>query len=1294
MQSIRKDKRHFKITAAVSAASLALVSSAMGQTVVSVSGSTALKNWLVKSTTTFTDVQPYESGVPSDPGYITIDGATYPSTTTYTLGPSGGSTYWAGNGGSGTSFQLAPINGAAGVNSSTANALTFEYHESGSVEGILELANDQLYTNTNLANSIAYVTENVDRNPDSGNAVWVNYNPMGASGQATATTNTWNATTGASANGYTLGNFYAPGVGQGTVGQNGVTTVWTPGSASNPTPTFNLAGVNVNNVGSTTVQNAVQAAMSDAIPQQVFQNTYGSYSYSYKDTSGTSHTATGANNSTFNSNPLDQGYGQGNPNLQQAATVGTAGSSISYQTPSVLDVSATATNPRTGNVYGSGTWTNASDGGIGNLNTQLTAVTATVFVANPGTGLTQVDRTDADWLETSSRLANGAGFNMTTRDVNSGTRNVAALDTGVDPTYAVGKDDNGNGNLASGAYGQASIGSSLRFSNKTAGGAQLRPTVEDNRMAVGTLSINDASGSATNAKANPIRALNYSDSVNGTAPYVQASYATVSNGTYVIYQNEQIVTLKDMTSAATYTASTVTTDPNTGAQILSGSIQGDPTGSVLALINNTENSVSTAPGALHPLNPADGLLQQGYLIPSLMQVSKQFNGQGLSNSTAGAIDTGSITSSSNLVANGGNFNQTLYNSYITSGYQSAMTVGDPTTVFAGSSSSYYGGNTNVATPAAGVFNGNIPITDQTGFDGVANHGGNWMFGNFNQNGVRDYSAVQTALPALRALISADQGVGASVPGSALTAATDGISGGTNGVSNSTNITVTGVAALNAMNSGAGATKGDLITMGDYNGDGHFNGADLVAMAENCALADSAGGTSLSTKTVENGVLVKNAAMDYFNTNVVQVANGANAVDTYIRQTGAAVLEAASMPAGAFAPPTGTPAIDPVSGLKEFTFDPNGVNTFNKSDVNSDGTVDFNDAVLVDNANGQDYSNLGDQVSATQLAPAYSGFSTTTIPINLTMLKQSDTDGTVIDSNDVSVVNSQLTGSGTTNWYSYNLHKTGTNTINYARTGGAVNVYPNASFQISGGAVVIGTGAIDPFSGTGATAGNHVAVTVDSGAKLQFATNSAVGATMAGLTVDLASGSQVDLTNNHIFIDYGSSDPIAAITGYIKSGFNGGHWNGPGIMSTAAQTTTNGLSYGLGYADGKDGVVSGLSSGQIEVEYTLLGDANLDGIVNAADFTILAANFNQPVTGWDQGDFNYDGLVNAADFTDLAANFNQSDSGANSAGDVAALDAFAAANGMSVPTPVSVPEPACVSVLAAAGLGLLGRRRRK
>ena len=109
-------------------------------------------------------------------------------------------------------------------------------------------------------------------------------------------------------------------------------------------------------------------------------------------------------------------------------------------------------------------------------------------------------------------------------------------------------------------------------------------------------------------------------------------------------------------------------------------------------------------------------------------------------------------------------------------------------------------------------------------------------------------------------------------------------------------------------------------------------------------------------------------------------------------------------------------------------------------------------------------------------------------------------------------------------------------------------------------------------------------------------------------------------------------------------------------------------------------------------YTLLGDANLDGKVNGIDFNLMATNFNQAVTdGWDKGDFNYDGKVNGIDFNLLASNFNQLASQSDSsAADVAALDAFAAANGISL---TSVPEPASAGLLLAAGLGVLGRRRR-
>ncbi len=84
-----------------------------------------------------------------------------------------------------------------------------------------------------------------------------------------------------------------------------------------------------------------------------------------------------------------------------------------------------------------------------------------------------------------------------------------------------------------------------------------------------------------------------------------------------------------------------------------------------------------------------------------------------------------------------------------------------------------------------------------------------------------------------------------------------------------------------------------------------------------------------------------------------------------------------------------------------------------------------------------------------------------------------------------------------------------------------------------------------------------------------------------------------------------------------------------------------------------------------------GDIDGDGMVQFSDFVILAENFTQSVSGYEQGDIDCDGMVQFSDFVILAENFGQS------AGAVAA----------------AVPEPAS-GVMAVLGMLFLLAIRKK
>ncbi len=88
------------------------------------------------------------------------------------------------------------------------------------------------------------------------------------------------------------------------------------------------------------------------------------------------------------------------------------------------------------------------------------------------------------------------------------------------------------------------------------------------------------------------------------------------------------------------------------------------------------------------------------------------------------------------------------------------------------------------------------------------------------------------------------------------------------------------------------------------------------------------------------------------------------------------------------------------------------------------------------------------------------------------------------------------------------------------------------------------------------------------------------------------------------------------------------------------------------------------------------DANLDGVVDIVDLTSLAASWSFLSPGdkeWSQGDTNGDMLIDIVDLTALAANWG--------------------AETIVIPSG-PVPEPGCLALMAAGGLVLLQRRRKR
>jgi hypothetical protein len=199
--------------------------------------------------------------------------------------------------------------------------------------------------------------------------------------------------------------------------------------------------------------------------------------------------------------------------------------------------------------------------------------------------------------------------------------------------------------------------------------------------------------------------------------------------------------------------------------------------------------------------------------------------------------------------------------------------------------------------------------------------------------------------------------------------------------------------------------------------------------------------------------------------------------------------------------------------------------------------------------------------------------------------------------------------------------------------------------------------------------------------------------------------KLDLNDGAAVIDYTGTSPIGPVRQRILAGRGavglGATWTGMGITSTTAATAnaTDPESRSIGFAENGTMPLGPLTTfrGQavdntaILIGFTRTGDANLDGMVNDDDVTIVGATYapGMAQASWAMGDFDFNGFVDDDDVTLLGALYNPSAPPLFSA-PVAIADstmpaepmaaAGLAASGSSSIELAAVPEPSTLAML--------------
>lgn len=166
------------------------------------------------------------------------------------------------------------------------------------------------------------------------------------------------------------------------------------------------------------------------------------------------------------------------------------------------------------------------------------------------------------------------------------------------------------------------------------------------------------------------------------------------------------------------------------------------------------------------------------------------------------------------------------------------------------------------------------------------------------------------------------------------------------------------------------------------------------------------------------------------------------------------------------------------------------------------------------------------------------------------------------------------------------------------------------------------------------------VTVSNGTLLTVGTGG--GNVLRATGVDLRASGTLDLNDNPLVIDYAGTSGTDILRSYLARGRGtSGAWTGTGLRSgTAAGDAMKRI--GVGYVEAADVLELGLSdtatwagvtvdATTLLVRYAYYGDTNLDGWVDADDYTRVDRGCAKGLSAWSDGDFDYDGAVTTADY---------------------------------------------------------------